>query len=58
MRKPDPKFKHIYAGKKFTKLANYGREAGEHLSEQSKQDRQYERFESWGYAKNYDDVMA
>lgn len=56
--KPDPKFKHIYAGKKFTKPENYGREAGEHLSEQSKQDRQYERFESWGYAKNYDGVMA
>lgn len=55
---PDPKFKHIYEGKKFTKPANYGREAGAHLSEQSKQGRQHERFESWGYDKNYDQVMA
>lgn len=55
---PDPKFKHIYAGKKFTKPTNYGREAGEHLSEQSKKGRQYGRFTSWGYDKNYDKVMA
>ncbi|MGJ8673449.1 sulfatase family protein [Rubritalea sp.] len=55
---PDPQFDHIYAGKKFTKPANYGRENGTHLSEQSKQGRQYARFTEWGYDKNYDKVMA
>jgi len=55
---PDPKFEHIYAGKKFTKPANYGREFGEHFSKQSKQDRQYERFHSWNYSDKYDEVMA
>lgn len=55
---PDPQFDHIYAGKKFTKPANYGRENGEHLSEQSKLGRQYLRFEEWGYDKKYDKVMA
>jgi len=55
---PDPQFNHIYKGKTFTKPANYGRENGEHLSEQSKQGRQYERFTSWGYDKEYDQVMA
>ena len=55
---PDPKFKDIYAGKKFTKPANYGRAAGEHFSPQSKQGRQYVRFTEWGYDKNYDKVMA
>ena len=55
---PDPKFKHIYAGKKFTKPANYGRAAGEHFSPQSKQGRQYPRFEEWDYDKDYDGVMA
>jgi len=54
---PDPRFNHIYKGKKFTKPVNYGREHGKHLSEQSKQGRQYERFESWDYDKNYDGVM-
>ncbi|WP_411827526.1 sulfatase [Luteolibacter sp. AS25] len=55
---PDPKFDDIYAGKKFTKPANYGRENGKHLAEQSKQGRQYERFELWDYDKDYDGVMA
>jgi len=55
---PDPRFDHVYQGKKFTKPANYGRRYGEHLSPQSKQGRQFERFESWGYDKNYDEVMA
>lgn len=55
---PDPEFDHIYAGKTFTKPANYGREHGEHFSKQSQQGRQYERFESWDYDKNYDGVMA
>ncbi|MGJ8634292.1 MAG: sulfatase family protein [Luteolibacter sp.] len=55
---PDPKFDDIYKGKTFTKPANFGRENGEHLSPQSKTGRQYERFHSWGYADDYDAVMA
>ena len=55
---PDPKFDHIYAGKAFTKPANYGRDAGEHMPLQSKQGRQYKRFEEWDYDKKYDEVMA
>jgi arylsulfatase A-like enzyme len=55
---PDPQFDHIYKGKTFQKPSNYGREYGEHLSPQSKQGRQYERFESWDYDKKYDEVMA
>ncbi|MCF7848659.1 MAG: sulfatase [Kiritimatiellales bacterium] len=55
---PDPKFDAVYAGKKFKKPGNYGREKGEHFSKQSKQDRQYTRFEEWGYSDRYDEVMA
>tara|TARA_B100000401_G_scaffold437343_1_gene382715 strand:- start:1137 stop:2642 length:1506 start_codon:yes stop_codon:yes gene_type:complete len=55
---PDPKFDHVYAGKKFPKPANYGRAAGKHFSKQSTMGRQYERFGSWDYDKNYDGVMA
>lgn len=55
---PDPKFDSIYAGKKFTKPANYGRQYGEHFSLQSRQGRQYERFHSWEYSDNYDQIMA
>lgn len=55
---PDPKFDHIYAGKTFSKPANFGRKAGEHLSEQSKQGRQYPRFQEWKYDTDYDRVMA
>ena len=55
---PDPMFDHVYAGKKFTKPANYGRKFGEHMAPQGKAGRQYERFESWNYDKNYDEVMA
>ncbi|MEM7143845.1 MAG: sulfatase [Verrucomicrobiota bacterium] len=55
---PDPQFDDVYADKTFTKPENYGRENGAHFSEQSKQGRQYERFESWGYADRYDEVMA
>ncbi|MCB1228235.1 MAG: sulfatase-like hydrolase/transferase, partial [Verrucomicrobiales bacterium] len=54
---PDPRFDAVYAGKTFTKPANYGRQHGQHFSRQSQQGRQYERFESWGYADRYDDVM-
>lgn len=55
---PDPRFDHVYAGKTFTKPANFGREAGLHMSEQSKQGRQYKRFHEWEYSSNYDQVMA
>jgi arylsulfatase A-like enzyme len=55
---PDPKFDDIYRDAKFTKPANYGRQAGEHLSLQSREGRQYERFHSWSYADDYDAVMA
>jgi len=55
---PDPKFDQVYAGKRFAKPANYGREKGEHFSEQSRQGRQYERFVSWGYQDRYDQAMA
>jgi arylsulfatase A-like enzyme len=55
---PDPIFDKVYAGKTFTKPANYGREYGAHFSKQSQQGRQYERFVSWGYRDNYDKVMA
>ncbi len=55
---PDPKFDHIYAGKKFRKPANYGREHGGHFSKQSTMGRQYERFSGWNYDKDYDGVMA
>jgi len=55
---PDPQFDHVYEGKTFKKPVNYGRENGEHFSIQSRQGRQYERFESWGCKDNYDQVMA
>jgi arylsulfatase A-like enzyme len=55
---PDPEFDHVYAGKKFSKPANYGREHGKHFSKQSTMGRQHERFESWNYDKDYDGVMA
>ncbi|NNE91409.1 MAG: sulfatase [Verrucomicrobiales bacterium] len=55
---PDPKFDDVYKGKTFRKPANYGRAAGSHFAEQSKKGRQYTRFESWGYATDYDATMA
>ena len=55
---PDPKFDDVYEGKTFTKPANFGRAYGEHLSEQSKQGRQYARFSDWHYDTDYDGVMA
>ncbi len=55
---PDPRFDDVYAGKTFTKPENYGREHGTHFSKQSRQGRQYERFTSWKYDREYDDVMG
>ncbi|MDP7254493.1 MAG: sulfatase [Planctomycetota bacterium] len=55
---PDPKFDHVYANQKFTKPKNYGREFGEHFSEQSRRGRQFARFSGWDYDKDYDRVMA
>lgn len=53
----DPRFDHIYAGKVFTKPANYGRASAEGRAEQSKQGRQYAYFSEWGYEDNYNQVM-
>ncbi|MEO0413369.1 MAG: sulfatase [Verrucomicrobiota bacterium] len=55
---PDPEFDDVYAGKTFSKPANFGREAGAHFSEQSRQGRQFPRFEGWGYADNFDETLA
>ena len=55
---PDPLFDYVYAGASFTKPANFGREAGAHMPEQSKQGRQYVRFHEWEYSTDYDGVMA
>lgn len=46
---PDPVFDEVYQNTVFRKLPNYGREAGAHLSNQSRMGRQYPRFKSWGY---------
>lgn len=54
---PDPKFNGVYANQSFARPANYGRQYGEHFAVQSKQGRQYERFTSWNYDKDYDGVM-
>ena len=54
---PDPRFDHVYAGKEFTKPANFGREFGEHMSPQSKSGRQYPRFTAWKYDTQYDREM-
>ena len=55
---PDPVDDDVYKGKTFKKPPNYGREHGQHFAKQSTGGRQYERFESWGYADKYDEVMA
>lgn len=55
---PDAQFDDVYAGKTFTKPANFGREFGEHLSLQSKSGRQYPRFTEWNYDTDYDGEMA
>lgn len=55
---PDPRFDAVYAGKKFTKPANFGREFAAHLSPQSKLGRQYPRFTEWLYDSDYDGEMA
>lgn len=54
---PDPTFDAIYADTRFEKPANYGREHGRHLAEQSTKGRQFPRFEEWGYATRYSEVM-
>jgi len=54
---PDPKFNDVYKDTVFEKPANYGRDKGEHLAEQSRTGRQYPRFEEWGYSDNYNHAM-
>ena len=51
---PDPMFDDVYKDVVFDKLPNYGREAGKHLSKQSKMGRQYPRFYEWGYDNEED----
>lgn len=55
---PDPRFDGIYQGITFEKPPNFGREYGKHFAPQSRQGRQFERFQSWGYATDYQAVMA
>lgn len=55
---PDPMFDKIYAGATFTKPTNYGRSLGDHFSRQSRQGRQYVRFNEWKYSTDYDGAMA
>ena len=55
---PDPQFDHIYRDTQFSKPANYGYQHGKHLSEQSRQGRQYERFEIWNYLDKFQAVMS
>ncbi|WP_322609801.1 sulfatase-like hydrolase/transferase [Pontiella agarivorans] len=50
---PDPQFDHIYKNTIWKKPGNYGREAGLHLAEQSRQDRQYKRY--WDEAYSTDE---
>ncbi len=54
---PDPRFDAVYKDTGFAKPANFGRKNGKHLSQQSKQGRQYDRGISWGYETNYQQVM-
>ncbi|MBT8037746.1 MAG: sulfatase [Verrucomicrobiae bacterium] len=55
---PDPQFDHVYMGRTFAKPANYGRKFAGHLTAQSKQGRQYKRFNEWQYDTDYGGVMA
>ncbi len=50
---PDPRFDGIYAGKVFTKPANFGRENGKHLAPQSRTGREYRQFVEWHYDTDY-----
>jgi len=54
---PDPQFDNIYDETVFKKPANFGREQGGHLAQQSKTGRQFPRFEEWGYSTKYNEVM-
>lgn len=55
---PDPMFDDVFRDMTFSRPGNYGREFGEHLSQQSRMGRQFERFHSWHYSDRYDDVIA
>ena len=54
---PDSRFDKVYQGKVFRRPANFGREYAGHLSQQSKQGRQWERWFIWKYSSDYDEVM-
>ncbi len=55
---PDPRFDGVFTDVRFSKPGNFGREFGEHFSKQSREGRQYERFHSWKYSTDYNNVMA
>jgi arylsulfatase A-like enzyme len=55
---PDPRFDEVYAGRKWTRPGNFGREHADHLSKQSKQGRQWQRWTQWNYDSDYDGVMT
>ncbi|TLX71835.1 sulfatase [Labilibacter sediminis] len=55
---PDPDFDHVYAGKVFTEEENYWRDKGEHLSQQSKQGRQYKKLGDHWKPEKYDVSLA
>ncbi len=54
---PDSRFDDIYAGKTFTKPANFGRENGKHLAPQSRTGREYRQFTEWHYDTDYNGEM-
>lgn len=52
---PDPQFDHVYKDTVWKKPMNYGREAGLHLAQQSRQGRQYKQYweESYNTEEKY-----
>jgi arylsulfatase A-like enzyme len=48
---PDPEYDDLYDGVEFPKPANYGPEAGQHLSPQAKSNRQVRMFKGWSEGK-------
>ncbi|WP_442509213.1 sulfatase family protein [Novipirellula sp. SH528] len=56
---PDPQFDHVYQDTVWKKPGNYGRQAGLHLAEQSRQDRQYRTYweESYSTDEKYQHTL-
>ncbi|MBG7630702.1 MAG: sulfatase-like hydrolase/transferase, partial [Bacteroidetes bacterium] len=55
---PDKKYDDIYAGKTFTRPPNYGKAGAEHLPEQAKLGRQYQRLGEPWREENFDYAMS